>query len=105
MKDARVVRTDSGGIQEEIVTLGKPLLVLREQTERPEAISSGTARLARTPRELARELETAAAPGSWCSRVSAAENPFGDGRSGARIAKAISAFVEGTDVGQKSGAG
>ncbi len=105
LKAAWLVLSDSGGIQEEVVTLGKPLLVLREQTERPEAIASGTARLARTPEELVRELETAAAPDSWCTRVTAAENPFGDGRSGARIARAISAFVEGADGGQKNGSG
>ena len=93
LQRAWLVLSDSGGIQEEIITIGKPLLILREQTERPEAIESGCARLARTPEELEAELQTAAQPGSWCEQISPGINPFGDGNSGPRIAQAISAFV------------
>ena len=93
LQRAWLVLSDSGGVQEEVTTLGKPLLVLREQTERPEAIESGSARMAQTPQELDAALKIAAQPNSWCTRVVASDNPFGDGHSGPRIASAISAFV------------
>lgn len=57
MNHARLILTDSGGIQEEAPSLGKPVLVMRETTERPEAITAGTVRLtARTPGALWRKL-------------------------------------------------
>lgn len=92
---AWLVLSDSGGIQEEVVTLGTPLLILRTETERPEAVASGTARMAPTAATLSAELETAIAPGSWLATVSPHENPFGDGHSGPRIARALSEFVRG----------
>jgi len=95
LRNAWLVLSDSGGIQEEVVTLGTPLLILRTETERPEALASGTARLAATATALATELETAIAPGSWLETVSPHDNPFGDGQSGIRIARAISDFVRG----------
>ena len=77
-------------MQEEAPTLGKPLLVLRENTERPEALESGVARLVGgQPRALARMLEEAHADDSWANDVLRIENPFGKGDSGERIAEII----------------
>jgi UDP-N-acetylglucosamine 2-epimerase (non-hydrolysing) len=105
LKTACLVLSDSGGVQEEVITLGKPLFILREKTERPEAIESGSARLAPTPQALAEHLEAAWQPDSWCTRVRPRANPFGDGRSGPRIANAISRFLcDGTDALQSRSA-
>ena len=78
--------TDSGGLQEEAPALGKPVLVLRRTTERPEAVDAGTARLVGTEpssilEEASRLLEDADAYGA----MSRAVNPFGDGQASARI--------------------
>jgi UDP-N-acetylglucosamine 2-epimerase (non-hydrolysing) len=93
LRSAWLVLSDSGGVQEEVVSLGKPLLILRENTERQEVIGSGYARLARSPSELHAELHTANQKGSWCTKLKTIKNPFGDGDSGARCAAAISAFL------------
>lgn len=85
-----VVLSDSGGVQEEVAALGVPLLVLRDTTERPEIIATGLARLARNAKELASQL---AAFNPWPARRPLAVNPFGDGRSGARIAQAVARLV------------
>ena len=79
--------TDSGGIQEEAPSLGKPVLVMRETTERPEAVEAGTAKLVGTDREqivreAARLLDDAAA----YQAMAQAHNPYGDGKAAARIA-------------------
>jgi UDP-N-acetylglucosamine 2-epimerase (non-hydrolysing) len=90
---AHLVITDSGGVQEEAPSLGKPVLVLRETTERPEAVSAGTVRLVGTDEELivstARELLTDSAAYASMAR---AVNPYGDGRAAGRIVAAISHF-------------
>lgn len=91
---ARLVLTDSGGIQEEAPTFGTPVLVLREVSERPEGIEAGVARLAGTDPErivtMARawllEARVEAPPGSI-------PNPYGDGRAGARIAATVDRFL------------
>ena len=79
--------TDSGGVQEEAPALGKPVLVMRETTERPEGVAAGTARLVGTEsdtivRECLRLLDDKAA----YAEMARAHNPFGDGRSAGRIA-------------------
>lgn len=89
LQNAWLVLSDSGGIQEEVVTLGKPLLILRDCTERPEVVDSGCARLAESADVLRRELEQASQGDSWINAVGSGENPFGDGRSGPRIAQII----------------
>jgi UDP-N-acetylglucosamine 2-epimerase (non-hydrolysing) len=90
LSQAWLIVSDSGGVQEEAPTLGKPLLVLRENTERPEAVASGVARLVGgRPERLAEELEEALADGSWASRAGQVENPFGRGDAGPRIADAL----------------
>lgn len=95
-KRAWLVLSDSGGVQEEAPTIGKPVLVMRKVTERPEAITCGIARLAGTsPAHLAAELDEAVADGSWVASIGPIANPFGDGHAGERIADAIVDFVHG----------
>jgi UDP-N-acetylglucosamine 2-epimerase (non-hydrolysing) len=85
-----VVLTDSGGVQEEAPSLGKPVLVMRETTERPEGVTAGTAKLVGTDRaaivaEIFTLLDDKAAYGA----MARAHNPFGDGKAAARIARII----------------
>jgi UDP-N-acetylglucosamine 2-epimerase (non-hydrolysing) len=91
---AWLIVSDSGGIQEEAPTLGKALLVLRENTERPEALEAGVARLVGgSPERLESMLEEIYADDVWIRRVREIDNPFGRGDSGERIAEAIQAFL------------
>jgi UDP-N-acetylglucosamine 2-epimerase (non-hydrolysing) len=91
---AWLIVSDSGGIQEEAPTLGKPLIILRENTERPEAVQSGIARLVgRRPERLATLLQEAARADSWAHRANTTANPFGNGDAGARIVDVISAHL------------
>ena len=91
-----LILTDSGGIQEEAPSLGKPVIVLRDTTERPEGIAAGTLKLAGTDEQtiysLVRELLT---DREEYVRVSHASNPYGDGLASARIAGAILAWKRG----------
>ena len=88
MKNAWLLVSDSGGVQEEAPTLGKPLFVLRENTERPEAISSGIAKLV-GENSLTAMLEETYADESWLNSVKQITNPFGDGKSAERIARVL----------------
>jgi UDP-N-acetylglucosamine 2-epimerase (non-hydrolysing) len=73
-------------VQEEAPSLKKPLLILRESTERPEAIESGVARLVgHSPERLAAMLDEVYRDGNWIRCIGAVENPFGTGDSGERI--------------------
>ena len=85
-----LVMTDSGGLQEEAPALGKPVLVLRKETERPEAVQAGTVKLAGVCRDnivgMAEELLTD--PAAY-ARMAHAVNPYGDGRACRRIADAV----------------
>jgi UDP-N-acetylglucosamine 2-epimerase (non-hydrolysing) len=86
MRRARLILTDSGGIQEEAPTFGKPVLVLREKTERPEGIEAGLARLVGTDEErIVGEAGALLVDGAARRRMSGA-NPYGDGRASERIA-------------------
>ncbi|MGI8554953.1 MAG: non-hydrolyzing UDP-N-acetylglucosamine 2-epimerase [Pyrinomonadaceae bacterium] len=90
MKAAWLLVSDSGGVQEEAPSLGKPLLILRENTERPEAIHSGTAKLVGgNPHSLKFMLEENYADETWIKSVRQIANPFGDGKSARRIVKII----------------
>ena len=90
MKNSWLVVSDSGGVQEEAPSLGKPLLVLRENTERPEAINSNIAKLAGgNAKNLAEMLETNYNNESWIDSVKSIENPFGDGNAAKRITKIL----------------
>jgi UDP-N-acetylglucosamine 2-epimerase len=90
MARCHLVMTDSGGLQEEAPALGKPVLVLRRETERPEAVEAGTVRLAGVEEQpvfqmAARLLEDPAA----YAQMAHAVNPYGDGKACVRIADAI----------------
>ena len=90
MKSAWLIVSDSGGVQEEAPSLGKPLLILRENTERPEAIRAGVAKLVGgTPRILKQMLEENYTVQTWIKSVKEVANPFGDGRAAQRIVKII----------------
>jgi UDP-N-acetylglucosamine 2-epimerase (non-hydrolysing) len=86
--------TDSGGLQEELPSFGKPVLVLRQKTERPEAIEAGCARLIGTGREAveASLLELLDDPGAYAA-MARVVNPFGDGQASERIAASVRAFL------------
>ena len=94
-----IVLTDSGGLQEEAPALGKPVLVMRETTERPEGIAAGTARLVGTEEDviIAETCRLLDDPLAYAA-MARAHNPFGDGRAGPRIA-AILAAAHGVDTG------
>lgn len=90
MKSCRLILTDSGGIQEEAPSLGVPVLVLREETERPEGVEAGAARLVGTNQgriiaEASRLLEDA----EEHRKMSTVRNPYGDGHAAARIVEAL----------------
>lgn len=90
MKKSFLVLTDSGGLQEEAPALGKPVLVLRDVTERPEAIAAGTARLAGTTYAGVKESLTALLEdGELYASMAHAANPYGDGKAAGRIVSAI----------------
>ncbi|GAB4368576.1 MAG: UDP-N-acetylglucosamine 2-epimerase (non-hydrolyzing) [Elainellaceae cyanobacterium] len=89
-----LLMTDSGGLQEEAPSLGKPVLVLRETTERPEAVTAGTAKLVGTnPDTLLKEaIDLMSNPEAY-STMANAINPFGDGHASERIAQAVKNFL------------
>ena len=85
-----LVLTDSGGVQEEAPTFGKPVLVMRETTERPEGIAAGTAKLVGTdPATIVAEVSKLLDDPSAYDAMSHAHSPFGDGKAASRIAKVI----------------
>ena len=100
MRGATLLLTDSGGLQEEAPALGKPVLVLRRTTERPEAVDAGTAKLIGTDsadivRETALLLESSAA----YEAMARAHNPFGDGQASARILESCRSFLNARRAG------
>lgn len=85
-----LVLTDSGGVQEEAPSLGKPVLVMRETTERPEGIEAGTARLVGTDKNrIVSEIFSLLDDEGAYSAMARAHNPFGDGRAATRIAEIV----------------
>ena len=96
MKKATLILTDSGGIQEEAPSLGKPVLVMREVTERPEAVEAGTATLVGTETgRLCDEVTRRLASRRRDREISAGRNPYGDGRAAERVVEGCRAFLEG----------
>ena len=90
LRHAYVVLTDSGGLQEEAPSLGKPVLVLREATERPEGVEAGTARVIGVKREdIVRETVRLLDDGEDYAAMARAANPYGDGRASKRIVQAL----------------
>ena len=95
MEKSTVVLTDSGGIQEEAPGLGKPVLVMRDTTERPEALKSGTVHLVGTDHDLiVSEVSTLLDDAKAYEKMSKAVNPYGDGKACSRIVRAL----KGEDV-------
>ena len=96
---ANVVLTDSGGVQEEAPGLGKPVLVMRENTERPEAVTAGTVRLIGTDEDrVYEEVHTLLTDTAAYDAMAEAVNPYGDGKAGART---VSAIEELLGVGER----
>ncbi len=90
MSKSAIVLTDSGGIQEEAPGLGKPVLVMRDTTERPEALESGTVHLVGTDYDkIVSEVSTLLDDSCAYERMSKAVNPYGDGKACGRIVKAL----------------
>ncbi|MEO4038815.1 UDP-N-acetylglucosamine 2-epimerase (non-hydrolyzing) [Micrococcaceae bacterium Sec6.3] len=91
---ATVVVTDSGGVQEEAPSLGKPVLVMRENTERPEAVSAGTVRLIGTDEELVvSEVSRLLEDPQAYTAMSTAVNPYGDGRAAERTVSGVAQLL------------
>ena len=90
MDRSYMVMTDSGGLQEEAPALGKPVLVLRQETERPEAVEAGTVKMAGTDTEnIYKMAKTLLDDKDEYEKMNKAANPYGDGKASARIVQAI----------------
>lgn len=90
MNKATIVLTDSGGIQEEAPGLGKPVLVMRDTTERPEALDAGTVKLVGTDHDLiVNEVSRLLDDQAYCDKMRRAVNPYGDGKACDRIVRAL----------------
>ena len=90
LAEADLVLTDSGGVQEEAPSLGKPVLVMRETTERPEGITAGTAKLVGTDKDrIVTEIFSLLDDSEAYSAMARAHNPFGDGLAAQRIAEIV----------------
>ncbi|MCG8992287.1 UDP-N-acetylglucosamine 2-epimerase (non-hydrolyzing) [Laribacter hongkongensis] len=91
MERSHILLTDSGGVQEEAPSLGKPVLVMRNTTERPEAVTAGTVKLVGTDKEtILTEIHRLLDDPAEYERMSHAHNPYGDGHAANRIVKFLS---------------
>ncbi len=94
LKQAYLVLTDSGGLQEEAPGLGKPVLVMRETTERPEGVAAGTVKLVGTDREtIVRETTRLLQNEAEYERMARAVNPYGDGHASERIVESLKRYL------------
>jgi UDP-N-acetylglucosamine 2-epimerase (non-hydrolysing) len=94
MNRSSLILTDSGGIQEEAPSLGKPVLVMRDVTERPEAVEAGTVRLVGTDKaEIIQHVEGVMLDSATYKSMSIAHNPYGDGQAAARIVSVIESLI------------
>ena len=94
MRGCTLLLSDSGGLQEEAPALGKPVLVLRRTTERPEAVNAGTAKLIGTASaDILRETSLLLADGAAYEAMARAHNPFGDGKASQRILEVSRSFL------------
>jgi len=97
MMSCRLVLTDSGGIQEEAPSLGKPVLVMRDTTERPEGVSAGTVRLVGAEtQQIVEGVATLLTDAGAYARMAQAANPYGDGRASQRIVERLREYVAAT---------
>jgi UDP-N-acetylglucosamine 2-epimerase (non-hydrolysing) len=97
MRRADLLLSDSGGVQEEGPSLGKPVLVLRDNTERPEAVTAGAARLVGTSTErIVAAVETLLTDRRAYDVMAEAMNPYGDGHAARRTVQAVDRFLDGT---------
>ncbi|MGO9482806.1 MAG: non-hydrolyzing UDP-N-acetylglucosamine 2-epimerase, partial [Candidatus Kryptoniota bacterium] len=95
MEKSYLVLTDSGGVQEEAPSLGKPVLVMRETTERPEAVDAGTVKLVGTEKDkIVNGVSTLLTDSSEYLKMSRAHNPYGDGNASKRIVKIFEDYFE-----------
>lgn len=91
MNRATLIMTDSGGVQEEAPSLGKPVLVLRETTERPEAVDAGTVKLVGTDEQkIVKTAQRLLTDAAFYKTMSSAHNPYGDGHASERIVQLLS---------------
>ena len=94
MKRSYMILTDSGGVQEEAPSLGKPVLVMRDTTERPEGVESGTLKLVGTKEEtIYNEFTTLLTDQNLYNQMSKASNPYGDGFASARIVQILEDYL------------
>ena len=94
MNASTLVVTDSGGVQEEAPSLGKPVLVMRENTERPEAVTAGTVKLIGTEEDrIFGEVELLLDHPAAYAAMANAVNPYGDGKAAARAVAAIAQLL------------
>ena len=97
MNRSHVILTDSGGVQEEAPSLGKPVLVMRDTTERPEAPEAGTVRLVGTQQEaIATGVSALLTDGALYGRMSRSHNPYGDGKATERHVRALESYLDVT---------
>ena len=95
MRQAYILISDSGGVQEEAPSLGKPILIMREKTERPEAVEAATARLVGTDvQRIVREASVLLDDAAEYARRARVHNPYGDGNASRRIGDAICSFFK-----------
>ena len=93
MKKSYLILTDSGGVQEEAPSLGKPVLVMRDTTERPEGVEAGTLRLVGTNEEnIYNNFKTLITDDKEYTKMAQAKNPYGDGFASVRIADILEEF-------------
>jgi UDP-N-acetylglucosamine 2-epimerase (non-hydrolysing) len=96
MKQSYLILSDSGGVQEEAPSLGKPVLVLRETTERPEAVAAGTVKLIGTSRDRIIDETAQLLNGNSCYKtMTNKQNPYGDGLASERIVQAVIRYFDG----------
>ena len=100
MEGSWLIVSDSGGVQEEAPSLGKPVFILRESTERPEAVQCGIAKLTgANPTKFARMLEDNYLAETWINSVRKVQNPFGDGKSAKRIVNILTNLSRPISIG------
>lgn len=90
MDNSHLILTDSGGIQEEAPSMGKPVLLMRENTERPEAVASGVVKLVGTDtKKIVDSVNILLKNDSMYKKMSSSTNPYGDGNASKRICNII----------------